>query len=194
MLLVIKLLIELHMVGLGTFSYRCKIYLTLDLNSSSMITTSFLVVFKLLISTLATRKASQIWEAVKKRNATIVMLCILALQHLWFCHWLFTTIIFRWCKVQNGLGLRLGVIGSNQLNDGVDDGVLAISAPSVRLWHLFKTFLVACPFVAFKHSSTSSRCNVAFFEPFTFEVHIFNFFKMFHNQFLKVSSTMYESR
>lgn len=100
MLLVIKLLIELHMVGLGTFSYMCKIYLTLDLNSSSMITTSSLVALKLLISTLATRKASQIWEVVEKRNATIVMLCRLVLQHLWFCHWLFTTIIFRWCKVQ----------------------------------------------------------------------------------------------
>jgi hypothetical protein len=36
-------------------------------------------------------------------------------------------------KSKDGLGLRLGVIGSNQLDDGVDDGVLAIGAPSIRL-------------------------------------------------------------
>jgi hypothetical protein len=75
-LLVIKLLTQLHMVGLGTFGYMCKITLTPYLNSSSMITLSFLTIFKLLIfvlfnfslliSTLPSRKASQIWEVVGK--------------------------------------------------------------------------------------------------------------------------------
>jgi len=36
-------------------------------------------------------------------------------------------------KFKDGLGLQLGVIGSNQLDDGIDDGVLIIGAPSIRL-------------------------------------------------------------
>jgi hypothetical protein len=36
-------------------------------------------------------------------------------------------------KFKVGLRLWLGVIGPNQLDDGVDDGVLAIGAPSIRL-------------------------------------------------------------
>jgi hypothetical protein len=37
--------------------------------------------------------------------------------------------------------------------------------------------------VAFKRSSNSSHCSGFFFEPFAFEAHILNSFKMFHNQF-----------
>jgi hypothetical protein len=80
MMLVIKLLIELHMVGPWTFSYMCKITSTFYLNSYSMITPSFLVAFKLLIftlfnfslliSTLPTRKAYQIWEVVEKQDVS----------------------------------------------------------------------------------------------------------------------------
>jgi hypothetical protein len=73
---VIKMLTELHIVGLGISSYRSKIDLTFILYSSSMMTPRSLVVFKLLIftllnlwlliSTLLTKKAFLILEVVEK--------------------------------------------------------------------------------------------------------------------------------
>ncbi len=72
----IKMLTELHIVGLGISSYRSKIDLTFILYSSSMMTPRSLVVFKLLIftllnlwlliSTLLTKKAFLILEVVEK--------------------------------------------------------------------------------------------------------------------------------
>jgi hypothetical protein len=60
--------LELHMIGLGIFNYRCKIILTFYLNFIYVITPSSLTTFKLLIftlinfslliSTLLARKAS----------------------------------------------------------------------------------------------------------------------------------------
>jgi hypothetical protein len=42
-------------------------------------------------------------------------------------------------------------IGSRKVENGVDGP--CIGAPLVKLCHLFKMYLVACPYVAFKHSS-----------------------------------------
>jgi len=41
--------------------------------------------------------------------------------------------ILNGVKFKDGLGLRLRVIGSNRLDDEVNDGVLAIGVPSIRL-------------------------------------------------------------
>ncbi len=127
-LLVIKLLTQLHMVGLGTFGYMCKITLTPYLNSSSMITLSCLTTFKflifvlfnfsLLISTLPSRKASQIWEVVGKHDATIAILLD------WLCSTFDFVINFSpslpdHVQSKDGLGYDVKVIGSNQLHDGV---------------------------------------------------------------------------
>jgi hypothetical protein len=122
--------------------------------------------------------ASQIWEIVEKWDATVVMFLN------WLCNIFDFVIDFSPASLPDGvkskdrLRLRKGVIGSNQLDDGVDDGVSGIGAPSIRLSHLFKMFLVACSFMAFKHYSTSSHCCVAFFEPSTFEVPNLSSFKM----------------
>jgi len=49
---VIKMLIQLHMIGFGIFNYRSKINLISILNSFFVMTPKSLVVFMLLIFTL----------------------------------------------------------------------------------------------------------------------------------------------
>jgi hypothetical protein len=76
--------LELHMIGSGIFTYRCKIVLTFYLNYFYVITSNSLTTFKLLIfilinfslliSTLLVRKASQIWEIVEKCNTIVAIL------------------------------------------------------------------------------------------------------------------------
>jgi hypothetical protein len=50
------------------------------------------------------------------------------------------------------------------------------------------------PYVAFKHYSIWSHCNVVIFEPFSFEVHVFDSFKVLHMWSFKISSTKIELR
>lgn len=107
-LLVIKLLTQLHMVGLRTSSYMCKITLTPYLNFFFMITPNSSAAFKLiifilfnfslLISTLLARKAFQFGKLLKNNMPLLP------------CFWIgFTTFLilslifhlhFQWCKVQ----------------------------------------------------------------------------------------------
>jgi hypothetical protein len=82
-----------------------------------------------LISTLPTRKASQIWEVVEKQDAIVVMFID------WFCSIFEFFIDFSPPSLPNGVeskdGLRLGlgVISSDQL----DDGVSSIGVPLIKL-------------------------------------------------------------
>jgi hypothetical protein len=62
-------------------------------------------------------------------------------------------------------------IGSKKVENEVDGP--CIGAPLLKLYHLFKMYLVACPYVAFKHYSILSHCNVVIFEPFSLEIHFF---------------------
>jgi hypothetical protein len=69
-------------------------------------------------------------------------------------------------------------IGSRKVENGVDGP--CIGAPLLKLYRLFKMYLVACPYVAFKHSNILSHCNVVIFKPFSLEVHVFYSFKVLH--------------
>jgi hypothetical protein len=55
-----------------------------------------------------------------------------------------------------------------EVGGGVD--VVDTNAQSIKFWHLFNTFLIACPFIAFKHYNISSHCNIALSNPYSFGV------------------------
>lgn len=67
---------------------------------------------------------------------------------------------------QFGNGRGCTIFG--EVGGGVD--VVDTDAPSIKFWHLSNTFLVACPFIAFKRYNISSHCNIALYNPYSFEV------------------------
>jgi hypothetical protein len=84
-------------------------------------------------------------------------------------------------KLGNGRGYTI----FKEVSGGVD--VVDIGAPSIKLWHLFNTFLVACPFVVFKCCNISSHCNVALSNPSSFKVLVLSSFNMSHSFSFKVT-------
>ncbi len=84
------------------------------------------------------------------------------------------------------LGIGRGYTIFREISGGVD--VVDISAPSIKLWHLFNTFLVACPFVTFKCCNISSHCNVALSNSSSFKVLVLNSFNVSHSLSFKVTS------
>jgi hypothetical protein len=83
----------------------------------------------------------------------------LALQHL--CFYInFSLSLLNGVESKDGLRLDVGPTCSWKLDDKVDG--IGIGAPSIKLWCLFKIFLVASPFITFHHSSTWSHYNVFF--------------------------------
>ncbi len=57
--------------------------------------------------------------------------------------------------------------------------------PSMKLFHLFNTPIVACPSMAFKHSNPLSHCIVALSNPSLFELLISNSLKGLMKQVLQ---------
>jgi hypothetical protein len=53
-----------------------------------------------------------------------------------------------------------------------------MSVYSMKLCSLFNTFWVARLFVVFKRSNISSHCSIAYFDSSSFELLVFNFFKV----------------
>jgi len=68
-------------------------------------------------------------------------------------------------------------------------GVMNTGEHSMIFCCLFNTFWVTCPFVIFMYSKTSSHWSVTHFVAFSFELLVFNLFKVSHKWSFKVSST-----
>jgi hypothetical protein len=64
-------------------------------------------------------------------------------------------------------------------------GVKVTNVPSMKFYNLFKEFQLACPFMAFNPSKTSSYYNVIYFKSSSLELFILNFFKSFTNNVSK---------
>ncbi len=119
-----KISIQLHMVSMGTSSYRSKIALTFYLNLSSHITTKILTTFKLLIlifffcalliPTLPTKNASWILEVGAKWDAIVAMLLD------WFCS-IFALVInhspspINYLEYIDALGIKLEPFEFNEI-------------------------------------------------------------------------------
>ncbi len=101
----------------------------------------------------------------------------LALQHLCF-NINFSLSILNGIESKDGLGLDAKPTCFWKLDDKVDG--LGIGAPSIRLWCLFKMFLITSSFITFHHSSTWWHCNVFFSKTSSFEIPIFNSFNVSH--------------
>lgn len=143
------------MVRLGIFSYRCQITLTPYLNSSFVITLNFLTTFKLLIftlfnfsqsiSTLLAKKVSRIWKVIEKQDAIVAMILDQLYNiSIFVIDFSPSFLLLDGVKFKDGLGLKLKVINSNQLNDGVHDGVLGIGTnktPSFQTPSMYITII-----------------------------------------------------
>jgi hypothetical protein len=74
------------------------------------------------------------------------------------------------------------------------NGVARLLVPSIGFCQRFKTLHMACPFIDFKHTNTSSFYKTIMFDPSSFDVPSFNSCNVSHNLSFKVSSWNFDSR
>jgi hypothetical protein len=70
----------------------------------------------------------------------------------------------------------IGSLGTGDVGGGRGGGELDVLV--ITLYHLLKTFCVACPFVTFNCAKMFSLCNTTFLVPFSLDVPIFTSFKI----------------
>jgi hypothetical protein len=85
--------------------------------------------------------------------------------------------------------MDVGVDGGRDLGIKFEvNGVARLLVPSIGFCRRFKTLLMACPSIDFKHTNTSSFCKTTLFDPSSFDVPVFNSCNVSRNLYFKVSS------